>query len=261
MRLRRSTVRVFTSWLLMLAGSAALAQSPTPAPSAAAAQAQQIRAKALAAPMFLPDARPSAATRASNPERWGLKAPDFSLTFDEALVAKAGLPGRWKEIEAAAKAGDAYAQTIAGIYLRLPAGGKRGKDARRYFELAARQGLARADGEALGYAWADSDSSSDDEIDALVDHVFVLGRSDSAHLRWLFSQMVMQGRFYEAVIALEYSARAGYPPALLTSARLMVAQGKDKPQEAWQKAARLAEAAAAAGLPGAAEFLKQRPAP
>ena len=72
--------------------------------------------------------------------------------------------------------------------------------------------------------------------------------------------MIKDDVFYQAVIAMEYSAKAGYAPALLDGARFFLAQGKNS-KEAWQKAGKLAEAAAAAGLPEAAEFLKQRPAP
>lgn len=259
MQRRRSTVGGFALLLLTLA-CPVFAQAPAGTPPGSQ-ELQQIRAKALAAPVFLQDAKPSTATRASSPGRWGLQAADFSLTFDEAIVAKAGLPGRWKELEAAAKAGDAYAQTLAGIYLSLPAGGSRKSEALRFFRMAAKQGLERAGAAVVADEMSKGDDGrSDREIEAMLDRAYVFSRSDSAHARWMFWRMIKDDVFYQAVIAMEYSAKAGYAPALLDGARFFLAQGKNS-KEAWQKAGKLAEAAAAAGLPEAAEFLKQRPAP
>lgn len=259
-----SPVHTLACALLVLAASSstAAAQAGAPSPVAAAAvdnEARAIHAQAVAAAVFAPDARPSSATRASSPERWGLHAPDFSLTFDEALMAKAGLPARWKEVQAAAKRGDAYAQTLAGIYLRLPMGGEDQKAAQAFFAQAAKQGLVRAHGEAMSYAW--NASESEEEDDALVGRVRALENSDNAHVRCLYALLVMREDFGASMRALGYSARAGYAPAVLMTARLMIAQGKADPRQAWAKAGPLVERAAAAGLPAAVELLKERPAP
>lgn len=231
----------------------------TPAQAAEREAAMRDAQQAAQAKLFYGEDR-SAATKASNPERWGLQARDLSVGFDEAIAQKAGLPARWAEVKAAAKSGDAFAQLLAALYLRLPMGGKDEKKAQAQFKLAADQGLVRALAETAAYAW--DIAETDEESEKAGYDLSALWNYDNAHARYLVAIRGLEsGNALDGLQALQYSARAGHAPSLLAVAVVLPQLRKPPSEQVRNEAHALARRAAAMGLPAAEDYLKQHPTP
>jgi hypothetical protein len=228
-----------------------------------AAVAARDAAKANAAPLCLQGAKRSPATLASSPEHWGLAASDFSRLHDEGVATKAGLPARWKDVKAAATAGDAFAQHLAGLYLRLPMGGKNEKKAQAWFAAAAQQGLVRAKADVVAYQWDEAgDLDEDDPAASDADHALSeLKRSDNAHARYAVgARDLLYGNMVGGLQELAYCMRAGYAPAMLAAADAMLKMAKGNPSAEQRKGiGDLARRAAAQGYTPAIEYLKKHP--
>ena len=198
----------------------------------------------------------SAATRASSPEKWGLTATDYAVMHNQALLKKAGLPGRRRVLETAAAAGDAYAQHLLAV---RPPGQP---DDMVMMKKAADQGLLRA--------MADYHSQTAMEAGgwaAAEPHVIALAkvaRRGSAHADFVVGATLLSikdvpaGNRFTAVSLLMGAEAKGYAPAQLWVAQDIYPSGSDYQR---RQAIEAAKRAAAQGLAEAEVFLAAHPTP
>lgn len=196
----------------------------------------------------------SAATRASSPQKWGLTAADYALMHNEALLKKAGLPGRRRALETAAAAGDAYAQHLLAV---RPPGQP---DDMAMMKKAADQGLLRA--------MADYHSQMAMQaggFTAAKPHLLALAkqsRRGSAHADFVVGATLLSfkdvpnGDRFSAVSLLMGAESEGYAPAQLWVARDVYPSGSDSQR---RQAIDAARRAAAQGLKEAEAFLAEHP--
>lgn len=198
--------------------------------------------------------RATPATLASGPENWGLTRDDFARLHNEALLKKAGLPGRRAALEAAAAAGDAYAQHLLAI---RPSGQE---DDLRMMKQAADQGLLRAMADYHGQMAVRADGDRAVHVKA----VTRLAELGSPHADFIAGVVLLRqpnlsgGDRMLAVSRLLRADKADYAPAQLWVAYDLI---KSKTPEQRQKAIDVARQAAAQGLSAADEFLRKYPKP
>jgi hypothetical protein len=196
----------------------------------------------------------SPATLASGPEKWGLTREDYARLHNEALVKKAGLPGRRAALEKAAAAGDAYAQHLLAI---RPAGQT---DDLVMMKKAADQGLVRAMADYLGQAPWPADAAA---AKARVVQLIQLTRLRSPHASFtagltLLQPAVGKGDQTLGLGAFLWSETQDYAPAQLMMAEDLIKQDSEFQR---RQAISLAREAAAQGLGAAQDFLAKHPKP
>ena len=198
----------------------------------------------------------SAPTRASSPEKWGLTAADYALMHNQALLRKAGLPGRRRALESAAAAGDAYAQHLLAV---RPPGQP---DDMVMMKKAADQGLLRAmaDYHSQRAMELGGGAAAEPHFGALAK----LARRGSAHADFdigatLLSLKDSPARYRSLGVSLIMGAESkGYAPAQLWVARDVFPSGSERQRRLAIEAARRA---AAQGLAEAEVFLTEHPTP
>ena len=196
----------------------------------------------------------SPATLASGPEKWGLTREDYARLHNEALVKKAGLPGRKPALEKAAAAGDAYAQHLLAI---RPAGQM---DDLAMMKRAADQGLVRAMADYLAQTpWPGAAADAKARAVELIQ----LTRLRSPHASWsagisLMEPVVGKGDQKLGLNAFLWSETQDYAPAQLMMAENLIKSGDDYQQ---RQALALAREAATQGLSEAKAFLAKHAAP
>lgn len=194
----------------------------------------------------------SPTTRASSPQKWGLTAPDFSLLHDRALLAKAGLPGRKAELQAAAAQGDAYAQFLLSKRVDQD-------DDRVMLQKAASQGLVRAIVDfQLPLAFAGATN-----VMPHLEELHEMAQRGSAHAKYVAGRAILshkqipQEMYMIAARYLQEADQMGYAPAQLWTANDL---RNSKNESVWRQGRERARLAAAQGLPEAREFLEKNPA-
>lgn len=194
----------------------------------------------------------SATTRASSPARWGSSAQDFATLHAQALLAKAGLPGRRGDLERAAADGDAYAQFLLAVH---PPGED---DDLVLMRKAADQGLVRAIVN-LHDALAARGGTDRDSHLARLREMAALG---GAHARFVLAMNLIEADGglvdgSEGETLLRQSAEGGYAPAQLQLGQTMMVMALGK--QGWRDGRDWVAKAAAQGLAEAQALLRDPP--
>lgn len=225
-----------------------LAQAPWPDPLPVAS-----RRGAFLPPTLVSSGRhASAATRQSSPARWGLEARDFAALHSQAMLAKAGLPGRREELARAAAAGDAYAQFLVAV---RPPGEE---DDLVLMQKAADQGLVRAISNLHDALAARGGKDRASHVEKLRE----MASLGSAHARYLLAMNLIEADGglvdgSEGETRLRQAAEGGYAPAQLELGQTMMMMSFQK--QGWLDGREWVRKAAAQGLADAVTLLKDPP--